>query len=77
MTRTPEQEIEHLRAALAVQKAECRRLTSENMDLAALIHHAGLDGEPMQPLAPPLQKPFEYFKEADPPTYSLSDPGRG
>ena len=54
-TRTLEQEIEHLRAALALAKAELTRLTRENMDLAAMVHHAGLDGEPMPPLAPPAE----------------------
>ena len=53
MTRTQEQEIEHLRAALAIAKAEAARLTRENLDLARLVHTAGLDGEPMAPLTPP------------------------
>ena len=53
MTRTPEQEIEHLKAALAIAKSELARLTRENMDLGSFIHHCGLDGEPMPPLTPP------------------------
>ena len=53
MRRTPEQEIEHLKAALAIAKAEAARLTRENIDLARLVHAAGLDGEPMALLTPP------------------------
>ncbi len=51
--RTEEAEIERLRIALALARIELTRLTRENMDLAALVHHAGLDGEPMAPLVPP------------------------
>lgn len=56
MTRTPEQEIEHLRAALAIAKFELARMTRENFDLAGMVHHRGLDGEPMAPLMPPPVK---------------------